>query len=115
MFERQGNRAAQTRALKITRLKALERLGLAAERRTGVFEVDPHLIKKLQSLGAREERYAIVQRTLKEAGLHVQPSKISLWSTMARATKGVVLGSGLIDDGAERHYLVLHNDTGRIV
>lgn len=80
VFEGKGSPARQMRSLKIARLKTLQRLGLAVERRAGVFEVDPQLVRKLQSLAVREERYATTQRTLKEVGLTVQPSQISLWS-----------------------------------
>ena len=117
VFDGKGSRAHQMRSLKIARLKALERLGLAAERRPGVFEIDAQLVRKLQSLGVREERYATTQRTLKEAGLSVQPSQISLWSVAGsgRQTKGVLIGRGLVDDRAERHYLVLRSENGRII
>ena len=117
VFDGKGSRAYQMRSLKITRLKALERLGLAAEHRPGVFEVDPQLIRRLQTLGIREERYATALRTLKEAGLTVQPSQISLWSAAGSGpqTKGVLIGRGLVDDGSERHYLVLRSENSRIV
>ena len=117
VFEGKGSPAHQMRSLKIARLKSLERLGLAAERRPGVFEIDAQLVRKLQRLGVREARYATIQRTLKEAGLTVQPSQISLWSAAGsgRQTKGVLIGRGLVDDGSERHYLVLRSESGRIV
>jgi hypothetical protein len=68
-------------------------------------------------LGVREERYAAAQRTLKGAGLIVQPSQISLWSAAGSGpqTQGIVVGRGLVDDGGERHYLVLRSENGRIV
>lgn len=116
VFEANG-RGHEMRSLKIARLKVLERLGLAAERRPGVFEVDPQLVRKLQMLGVREERYAAAQRTLKEAGLTVQPSQISLWSAAGcgRQMNGILIGRGLVDDGSERHYLVLRSQNDRIV
>ena len=81
-----------------------------------MFEIDAQLLRKLQSLGVREERYSTIQRTLKEAELTVQPSQISLWSAAASRpqTKGVLIGRGLVD-GSERHYLVLRTENGRIV
>ena len=93
------------------------RLGFASERRPGVFEVDPQMVNKLQSLGVREERYATTRRTLKEAGLTVQPSQISLWSAAGSGpqTKGVLIGRGLVDGGSERHCLVLRSENSRIV
>ena len=117
VFDGKGSRAHQMRSLKIARLKTLERLGLAAERRPGVFEVDQQLIRRLQDLGVREERYATTQRTLKAAGLTVPPSQISLWSAAGSGlqAKGVLIGRGLVDDGSERHYLVLRSENGRIV
>ena len=117
VFVGKGSPAHQMRSLKIARLKALERLGLAAGRRPGVFEIDAQLVRKLQSLGVREARYAAIQRTLKEAGLAVQPSQISLWSAAGsgRQTKGVLIGRGLVDDGSEGQYLVLRSEIGRIV
>jgi len=117
VFDGKESRANPMRSVKIACLKALQRLGLAAERRPGVFEVDPQLVRKLQSLGVREERYAAAQRTLKGIGLIVQPSQISLWSAAGseRRTKGVLIGRGLVDDGSERHYLVLRSENGRIV
>ncbi len=77
----QGDPANRMRSLKIVRLKMLERRGLTAERRPSVFEVDPHLAMKLQSLADRERRHATTQRTLKEAGLTVARSQILRWST----------------------------------
>lgn len=117
VFDGKGRPAHQIRSVKIARLKTLERLGLAVERRPGVFEVDPQMVNKLQNLGIREERYTTVQRTLKEAGLTVQPSQVSLWSAASSGpqTQGVVVGRGLVDDGSERHYLVLRRENGRII
>jgi type IV secretory pathway VirD2 relaxase len=117
VFDGRGRPARQMRSVKIARLKALERLGLAAERRAGVFEVDPQMVNKLQNLGIREERYATAQRTLKEAGLTVRPSQVSLWSAAGSEphTQGVVVGCGLVDEGGKRHYLVLRSENGRIV
>ncbi len=54
---------------RIGRLKKLEQLGLAEERRAGVWSIDPKLESKLRQLGERADTFKMMQRALKDAGI----------------------------------------------
>src|SRR5262249_19588726 len=59
----------ELRALRAQRLKTLERLGLARERTRGVWQLDPRLEAKLRQLGERADKFKMMQRALKQAGI----------------------------------------------
>ena len=76
--------------LRIGRLRTLERLGLAEERQAGVWAVDPRTETKLRQLGERADKFKMMQRALKQAGID-------------RATSAMcVVRSGLAQDPSDR-------------
>jgi hypothetical protein len=55
--------------LRVGRLRTLERLGLAKERQQGVWALDAGAEGKLRQLGDRADKFKMMQRALKEAGI----------------------------------------------
>ena len=53
----------------IGRLRTLQRLGLAAERQAGVWSLDANVEAKLRQLGDRADKFKMMQRAFKEAGI----------------------------------------------
>ena len=56
-------------AAQMSRLRKLEDLGLASERQTGVWEIDPNTEQKLRSLGQRGDIIKTMHRAMREAGI----------------------------------------------
>src|SRR5262249_33668828 len=88
------------RTLRVGRLKTLERLGLAEERQQGVWVLDSKVETKLRQLGDRADKFKMMQRALKEAGLDRGASTMALFERGPRKTPliGKVVGVGMVDE-----------------
>jgi hypothetical protein len=97
------------------RLEHLSDLGLALERQTGVWQIDPAMEQKLRSLGKHNDIIATMHRAMKQAGLD-RPAGIF---AVFRAEDGLkpVLGKvaalGLTDEISDRHFVVVDGVDGR--
>src|SRR5215831_6367623 len=66
-------------ALRTGRLQTLERLGLAQERTRGVWQLDARLEVKLRQLGERADKFKMMQRALREAGIERSALALALF------------------------------------
>ena len=72
--------------MRIGRLGKLECLGLAEERQTGVWSIDPKLESKLRQLGERADIFKTMQRTLNEAGIERPGPGLAVFESGRRRT-----------------------------
>ena len=112
-----GDEADHTRhALRMGRLKTLERMGLAQERRPGVWQLDAELDVKLRRLGERADKIKMMQRALAEAGLDRSAAGYALFDrgTRKQPLVGKVVGVGFVDEITDRHYVVVDGVDARV-
>ena len=104
------------RSTRIGRLRTLERLGLAEERQTGVWQLDGALDAKLRRLGERADKFKMMQRALHEAGIDRAASELALFEKAPRKVPliGKVVGIGMVDEITDRTWVVLDAIDGRI-
>ena len=102
--------------LRVGRLKTLERMGLAQERRPGVWQLDAELDGKLRRLGERADKIKMMQRALTEAGLDRSAAGFALFDrgTRRQALVGKVVGVGFVDEITDRHYVVVDGADARV-
>jgi type IV secretory pathway VirD2 relaxase len=112
---RAKGRDPMQQTLRIGRLRTLERLGLAVERRPGVWFLDRGLEGKLRRLGERADKFKMMQRALREAGIDRAATSIALFTRAQRKTPliGKVVGVGLIDEITDRTWVVVDAIDGR--
>ena len=102
--------------LRVGRLKSLERLGLAKERQQGVWALDPGAEGKLRQLGERADKFKMMQRALKEAGIERAAASMALFERGPRKAPliGKVVGIGLVDEITGRTWVVVDAVDGRV-
>jgi type IV secretory pathway VirD2 relaxase len=102
--------------MRIGRLKKLEGLGLAEERQTGVWSIDPKLESKLRQLGERADIFKTMQRALKEAGIERPAPGLAVFESGRRRTPliGKVMAVGLVDEITDRQYVIVDGIDGRV-
>jgi type IV secretory pathway VirD2 relaxase len=102
--------------LRVGRLKTLERLGLARERRQGVWELDAGMDTKLRQLGERADKFKMMQRALREAGIERGAATMALFERGPRKAPliGKVVGIGLVDEITDRTWVVVDAVDGRV-
>jgi hypothetical protein len=98
------------------RLKALQSLGLAEERQTGVWQVVPDIENKLRSLGQRVDIIKTMNRAMREVGVERQSGSFAMFDTAKAGNRivGRVAGIGLTDEINDRHYVVVDGIDGRV-
>jgi hypothetical protein len=98
------------------RLKTLERLGLAEERRPGVWALDAGLETKLRQLGERADTYRMMERALKQAGIERGGPQLAVFERGRRAAPviGKVIAVGLVDEITDRQYVIVDGADGRV-
>jgi type IV secretory pathway VirD2 relaxase len=103
-------------SLRVGRLKTLERLGLARERRQGVWELDAAMDAKLRQLGERADKFKMMQRALREAGIERGVAAMALFERGPRkaALIGKVVGVGLVDEISDRTWVIIDAVDGRV-
>src|SRR5262245_42028331 len=101
--------------LRVGRLKTLERLGLAKERQHGVWVLDAGVERKLRQLGERADKFKMMQRALKEAGIERSAPSMALFERRPRKAPliGKVVGVGLVDEITDRAWVVVDAVDGR--
>lgn len=100
----------------VGRLRKLESLGLATQRRADVWSLDPELEGKLRRLGERADKIKMMQRALTEVGLQRAPGTLAVFDRGNRKEPliGKVVGTGLIDEISDRHWVVVDGTDGRV-
>lgn len=106
----------ETHASHMGRLKKLERLGLAQERQTGVWQIDLNTETKLRSLGQRGDIIKTMHRAVREAGLDRPGGSFAMYDTSKPGNRivGRVAGIGLTDEINDRHYIVIDSIDGKV-
>jgi uncharacterized protein DUF3363 len=104
------------RILRVGRLKTLERLGLAEERQQGVWALDPRTDAKLRQLSDRADKFKMMQRALKEAGIERSAAAMALFERGPRKAPliGKVVGVGMVDEITDRIWVVVDAVDGRV-
>ncbi|MGE0022818.1 MAG: DUF3363 domain-containing protein [Hyphomicrobium sp.] len=102
--------------LRVGRLKTLERLGLAEERQQGVWALDSQMETKLRQLGERADKFKMMQRALREAGIERSAAALALFERGPRKDPlvGKVVGVGLVDEISDSTWVVLDAVDGRV-
>lgn len=104
------------RTLRIGRLKTLQKLGLAEERRRGVWALDSAMEPKLRLLGDRADKFKMMQRALAEAGIDRGAAAMALFERGPRKAPliGKVVGIGMVDEITDRTWVVIDAVDGRV-
>jgi len=102
--------------MRVGRLKKLEGLGLAQERRTGVWSIDAKLEPKLRQLGERADIFKTMQRALKDAGIERAAPGLALFEGGRRRAPliGKVVAVGLVDEMTDQQYVIVDGLDGRV-
>jgi hypothetical protein len=102
--------------LRVGRLKTLERLGLAKERQQGVWALDRGAESKPRRLGDRADKFKMMQRALREAGIERAAASLALFERGPRRAPliGKVVGVGLVDEISDRTWVVVDAVDGRV-
>lgn len=106
----------ETHAAYMGRVRKLERLGLATERRTGVWEVSEGAEARLRQLGGRDDIIKTMHRVLREAGIDRPAGGFAIFDAANPRSRivGRVVGLGLSDELRDKHYLVVGGVDGRV-
>lgn len=104
------------RPLRIGRLRTLQRLGLAEERQQGVWALDANAESKLRQLGDRADKFKMMQRALKEAGIERSAAAMALFERGPRKAPliGKVVGVGMVDEITDSTWIIIDADDGRV-
>ena len=94
-------------ALRIGRLRKLERLGLASEGKAGQWTLDPNLEPTLRRMGERGDIIRTLNRELREAGIARPPQDHALFD------RGRLVATGLSDEHRDRRYMIIDGIDGR--
>jgi hypothetical protein len=110
-----GDVAPAHQTMQAGRLKTLERLGLAEERRPGVWAFDASLETKLRQLGERADTYRMMERALKQAGIERGGPQLAVFERGRRVAPviGKVIAVGLVDEITDRQYVIVDGADGR--
>jgi type IV secretory pathway VirD2 relaxase len=111
-----GELAPTHQTMQAGRLKTLDRLGLAEERRPGVWALDAGLETKLRQLGERADTYRMMERALKQAGIERGGPQLAVFERGRRAAPviGKVIAVGLVDEITDRQYVIVDGADGRV-
>ena len=104
------------RSLRMGRLKTLQKLGLADERQRGVWALDSALEVKLRQLGDRADKFKMMQRALKAAGIDRGAAAMALFERGPRRAPliGKVVGVGMVDEITDRTWVAIDAVDGRV-
>jgi type IV secretory pathway VirD2 relaxase len=106
----------QAHTAHMRRLKHLSDLGLARERQTGVWEIQPDIERKLRSLGKRNDIIATMHRATREAGIDRPAGSFAIIDkdSNSKQVVGRLAASGLTDELSDSHYVVIDGVDGRV-
>jgi hypothetical protein len=91
-------------------------MGLAEEKRMGVWTIDPHLETKLRSLGERSDIMVTMNRVMRAHGIDRPVGDFAIFSGARKSQSviGRVVEVGIADEMTDRKYLVVDGIDGRI-
>src|SRR4029079_1545219 len=94
----------------------LQKLGLAEERRRGVWALDSAMEPKLRQLGDRADKFKMMQRALAQAGIDRGAAALALFERGPRKAPliGKVVGVGMVDEITDRTWVVIDAVDGRV-
>jgi type IV secretory pathway VirD2 relaxase len=104
-------------AMRMGRLRHLERQGLAREIQGGEWELSPNLETTLRRAGERGDIIKTMHRGLKQAGLDAGASEFAIYDPLdARAgiVTGRIIDRGLHDELNDGHYILVDAADGRV-
>jgi type IV secretory pathway VirD2 relaxase len=103
-------------ALRMGRLQILAQMGLAEEKRTGVWALDVRLEPKLRQMGERGDKMVIMHHVMRAHGIDRPAGDFAIFEGARRDTPviGRVVEVGLADEMNDRKYLVVDGIDGRI-
>jgi hypothetical protein len=98
------------------RLEHLSDLGLALERQTGVWQIDPAMEQKLRNLGKHNDIIATMHRAIKQAEIDRPSGSFAIFRAEdgSKPVLGKVAALGLTDEVNDRHYAVVDGVDGRL-
>ena len=101
-------------ALRMGRLRTLERLGLAGEPEPGVWRITPGMDTTLRRMGERGDIIRTVQRDLAHAGLVRNTADLAIFdpSTPGARVVGRIVAEGVADELRDRRYLIVDGVDG---
>ena len=113
---RSERREGAQHSVRVGRLRRLEQMGLAEEKRTGVWAIDPQLESKLRSLGERGDIMVTMNRVMRAHGIDRPAGDFAIFSGARKSEPviGRVVEVGIADEMADRKYLVVDGTDGRI-
>lgn len=103
-------------SLRVGRLRRLEQMGLAEEKTTGVWAIDPQLETKLRSLGERGDIMVTMNRAMRAHGIDRPAGDFAIFSGARKSEPviGRVVAAGIADEMTDRTYLVVDGIDRRI-
>jgi hypothetical protein len=103
-------------ALRMGRLRRLEQMGLAEEKQTGVWVLDPQLEPKLRSIGERGDIMVTMNQLMREHGINRPAGDFAIFSGARKAEPviGRVVEVGIADEMTDCRYLVVDDIDGRV-
>jgi type IV secretory pathway VirD2 relaxase len=103
-------------SMRVGRLRRLEQMGLAEEKRTGVWAIDPQLETKLRSLGERGDIMVIMNQVMRAHGIDRPAGDFAIFSGARKSEPviGRVVEVGIADEMSDRKYLIVDSIDRRI-
>jgi hypothetical protein len=103
-------------SMRVGRLRRLEQMGLAEEKRTGVWAIDPQLETKLRSLGERGDIMVTMNRVMRAHGIDRPAGDFAIFSGARKSEPviGRVVEVGIADEMTDRKFFVVDGIDGRI-
>lgn len=112
-----GDGTPDDHSIRISRLRLLEKLGLAQEGEAGRWRISPDLEGTLRRSGERGDIIKTMHRGLRQAGLVAGASSYSIYDpgdTRASVVTGRIVDRGLHDELHDGHYVLIDGADGRI-
>jgi len=103
-------------SMRVGRLRRLVQMGLAEEKRTGVWAIDPQLETKLRSLGERGDIMVTMNQVMRAHGIDRPAGDFAILSGARKSQPviGRLVEVGIADEMTDRTYLVVDGIDGRI-
>ncbi|HEX2656081.1 MAG TPA: relaxase/mobilization nuclease RlxS [Xanthobacteraceae bacterium] len=102
-------------AMRMGRLRTLERLGLANETAPGVWRIVPEIETTLRRMGERGDIIKTMHRDLTAAGIHRAPADHVIFDGQAIGARivGRLVAEGISDELHDRRYVIVNGTDGR--
>jgi type IV secretory pathway VirD2 relaxase len=103
-------------SMRVGRLQRLQQMGLAEEKETGVWAIDPQLETKLRGLGERGDIMVTMNQAMRAHGIDRPAGDFAIFSGARKSEPviGRVVEVGIADEMTDRKYLVVDGIDGRI-